>query len=97
MNPHVENFFKAVDKRLPPDDLLSAKSLVTAGISQSESTLARWRACGQGPDYIRLSKGQIKYIRSSVMAWLRQTHQPMFPFMYAPLKEAESCEVTNES
>jgi hypothetical protein len=97
MNQHIESFFKAVEQRLPTDDLISSKSLVDAGIVKSENTLARRRNSGYGPAFLRISKGQIRYIRSSVLEWLRQTHQPMFPFMYAPFKEAESCEVTNES
>ena len=84
MNPHIENFFIAVEKRLPSDELLKGKDLVKAGIVRSESTLARWRKHNCGPAYLTLSPGQIRYLRDSVIDWLRRTHQPMFPFMYKP-------------
>lgn len=90
MNSHIEKFFNSVEQKLPSEDLLPAKSLVEAGIAKSASTLSRWRHHGNGPAYIKLSKGQIRYIRSSVLEWLRQTHQPMLPFMYLNTKKEEN-------
>ena len=84
MDPHIENFFNEVEKRLPKEDLLKPSDLVKAGIAKSPSTLANWRKNRTGPDYLAIGPGQIRYVRNSVMSWLRRTHHPMFPFMYKP-------------
>lgn len=70
---HIENYFASVDKKLPQSDLLSGKDLVKAGIVKSESTLARWRRHGEGPAWLRLSKGQTRYVRTGILEWLRET------------------------
>ncbi len=72
MNPHIESFLHAVEQRLPPDDLITSRSLVAAGIVKSENTLSRWRKSGIGPVFIKISKGQIRYLRSGILAWLRK-------------------------
>ena len=79
---HIENYFASVDQKLPKSDLLSGKDLVKAGIVKSESTLARWRSHGYGPAFLKMTPGQVRYVRTSVMEWLRNTSQPMFAFMY---------------
>ena len=76
MNKHTENFLKSVEKKLPAYDLLSGRELVEAGIVKNVNTLSLWRAKKTGPDFIRISKGQIKYLRSGVMEWLRSRVQP---------------------
>jgi len=69
---HIENFIKAVEQRLPAKDLISSKDLVKAGIVSNVNTLARWRTFGQGPKFIKISKGQVKYLRPAVLEWLRK-------------------------
>jgi hypothetical protein len=54
------------------DDLLSPRQ-VHAEYGFTPQTLANWRWCGQGPDYIKTSPGRggrIRYRRSRVEAWL---------------------------
>ena len=97
MNSQIDQFIEAIAKKLPDNELLTSSHLVSIGIAKSVSTLNRWRQKYSGPPFLRISKGQIRYPKQPFLDWLRQTHQPMFPFMYAPFKEAESCEVTNES
>jgi len=83
---HIENYFASVDQKLPKSDLLSGKDLVKAGLVSNESTLSRWRHHGEGPAWLKMSSGQIRYVRPAVMDWLRNTSQPMFAFMYPAQK-----------
>ena len=72
MNSHLENFFKSIEEKLPNGELVSSKDLLNAGIVRSVNTLCRWRKSGKGPVFIRISSGQIKYVRASVIEWLRK-------------------------
>lgn len=54
------------------DELLTPKE-VHADYGFSPQTLANWRWCGTGPDYIKQSPGRggrIKYRRGRIEAWL---------------------------
>lgn len=54
------------------DELLTPKQ-VQAEYGFSPQTLANWRWCGMGPDYIKQTPGRggrIKYKRSRIEAWL---------------------------
>lgn len=79
MNTHIEAFFTAVEARLPRKDLVTSKDLVDAGIITNINTLVNWRNNGQGPSFLRISSGQVRYLRSSVMEWLRSTYQQKHP------------------
>lgn len=37
-----------------------------------ERTAQRWRATGEGPEWIRFGKRQVRYRRASVHEWLRR-------------------------
>lgn len=71
MSLHVEKFLENIEFLLPHEALITSKDLVDAGVVRSESTLGRWRSQGIGPAFIKFSPGQVKYIRASVLEWLR--------------------------
>lgn len=67
-----EKAVKATIEKAQRDELLSPKQ-VHADYGFSTQTLANWRWCGTGPDYIKQSPGRggrIKYKRSRIEAWL---------------------------
>ena len=75
MNPHIANFFRNVEGKLPRHDLIKSQDLVNAGIVKSTTTLARWRNCGYGPTFLRISKGQVRYLKAAVIEWLKTTYK----------------------
>jgi predicted DNA-binding transcriptional regulator AlpA len=75
MNSHIENFFTIIEARLPKQELVSSKDLINAGIVKHKTALSRWRDKGTGPAFIRISRGQVRYLRSAVIEWLRQCSQ----------------------
>lgn len=67
-----EGAVQAAIEKAKKGGLLSPKE-VQAEYGFSPQTLANWRWCGQGPDYIKTSPGRggrIKYKRSTFEAWL---------------------------
>jgi predicted DNA-binding transcriptional regulator AlpA len=51
---------------------LMTSEAVAEYLHVDKSTLARFRAQGEGPDYIRISNGTIRYRQEDVDAWLRK-------------------------
>ena len=83
MNPHIEEFFKSIEGKLPLEDLISSKTLIKTGLARNATTLARWRKKGYGPAFIKISEGQIFYIRSSIIDWIRKSYtQPIKENLY---------------
>lgn len=72
MDDVIEGFITDIERRLPRQALLSGRDLVNTGIVKSESTLFKWRERGYGPPFIRISSGQIRYIRTGIIDWLRK-------------------------
>ena len=50
------------------DDLMSEEELA-AEIGRGVRTLARWRALGEGPKFLRIGR-ELRYRRESVRAWI---------------------------
>ena len=75
MNEHLEKFITSLEDKLPNKELISSLDLVKCGMATNTCTLARWRKKGEGPNYVRLSEGQIFYIKSEVIEWLRKSYQ----------------------
>lgn len=58
-----------------PDDLLTADE-AGALLRVSVRSLRAWRARAQGPSYITLAGGQIRYSAADVRSWLDEQRQP---------------------
>jgi predicted DNA-binding transcriptional regulator AlpA len=52
-----------------PDRLLTPPETAEY-LRTAEQTLAKWRYLGDGPPYVRISHGAIRYRRSDLDAWL---------------------------
>jgi hypothetical protein len=74
-------FIKKVSENLPNTDFLTSSDLIQFGVAKSQSTLNRWRAQKIGPPFFVLSPGQIRYEKSSFLAWLQSRQQLTFDFM----------------
>ena len=57
-------------ERIADTDPLLSAGVVAAEIGLSPSTLARYRAEGSGPPWIRVGRRLIRYPRSGVRAWI---------------------------
>jgi hypothetical protein len=59
-----------------PSDLLTEQSAADH-VNLAAGTLRQWRYLGQGPAYIKLNGGRIRYRRRDLDAWLdAQTVRP---------------------
>jgi hypothetical protein len=66
----IEIYLAQLEEKIP--ELASAADLVKLGIFSSEAALCKARKCGISPDFIRFSKGRIRYPRMSVITFLRE-------------------------
>ena len=64
-------FILTIAEHLKP--LNTPDDLVRLGIARSIKTLANNRSTGEGPAFIKISGGGIRYEKSSVIAWLEQS------------------------
>ena len=55
----------------PPDDLLTTDELAT-WLGVASITLKLWRMRGTGPKFIHVSLRNVRYRRSTVVAWLKK-------------------------
>lgn len=55
------------------DDLLSTKQAAHL-LGISASTLHRWRCQGYGPAHVRVGKKLVRYIRRTLLDWIRRPH-----------------------
>ena len=75
-----DDFIEKVALQLPSGEFLTATDLIAVGLVKSPATLKRWRDKRQGPPYIQISEGTIKYPRQGLLAWLNRNTQLTFPF-----------------
>lgn len=74
MTSHFEKFLETIEQKLPQTELLTCGDLSNAGLC-SQATFVRLRKQHLGPEFIRFpSSRQFRYLRSSVIEWLRKTH-----------------------
>lgn len=53
--------------------MISGKDIVALGLVQSEATLTRWRASGEGPPYLKISKGKYLFPVDGLLQWIESS------------------------
>lgn len=67
----VEEFIREVDRKLPNKFLLTAGELAICDNLFNVRVLSRWRDRGLGPKFIVVGPRAIRYLRESVLVWVR--------------------------
>jgi predicted DNA-binding transcriptional regulator AlpA len=57
-------------KRANDEELISPKKAAQI-LGTNENVMAIWRHRGEGPDYYKLSRRAIRYLKSDIYQWLR--------------------------
>jgi len=58
----------------PSKAMTCAETAAWLGIHQT--TLARWRASGTGPSFVRIGSGRCRYYESDLAAWIESQRAP---------------------
>lgn len=66
---YIPNVSQSITSRLPFDNLLNEHQ-VALFVGASVACLRRWRRFGQGPRYLKLTSGAIRYRPDDLQAWL---------------------------
>lgn len=64
----IQDYLTRLESQIP--EFASSRDLVRLGIFSSEPALCKARKAGNGPPYIRFSRGRIRYPRVGIIGFL---------------------------
>lgn len=72
MYSSIENFLQTLEEQLP--NICSSQDLIKFRIYLTESGLSRARSRGLSPKFIKFPNRRIIYLKSDVLAWMRELY-----------------------
>jgi len=64
-----EEIIDTILSQMPDKKLFTANDLLDLGIVANVNSLSVWRRKGKGPEWVRISKGKIRYPRELLKKW----------------------------
>ena len=73
MYTSFENFIQILEEQLP--EICTSNDLLKFQIFESQSGLSQARTKGLSPNYLKYPNGRVRYLKSDVLAWIRELYR----------------------